>query len=249
MISLDTGLWQRGPSGSFSPLQLSPALWLDASDASTLFQSNGGAAAAADGDPVGYWLDKSGNGKHASQTSGVNKPVLKTGIQNAKNIVRANGSSAFFDLASLSYPMPFTMCLVYKKSASAAKFIPIGHFSDTSTHIGETWTDNIFYGRHNTSGITYCSFKSTATVNDYSAFVLLDTTGGSSIADLYINSSSISIGDNSNPTMLSILNTIFKSSADFSSGDLGEIIVFPRKLGATDRTSIRTYLKTKWGTP
>ncbi len=40
------------------------ALWLDASDAATLFQaSDGTTPATANDDPVGYWGDKSGNGR------------------------------------------------------------------------------------------------------------------------------------------------------------------------------------------
>jgi len=84
MIGLDLGLW-RGQAKSFNPLSLSPALWLDASDSTTLFQSNGGAAAAADGDPVGYWIDKSTSARHFSQTDGTKKPLLKTGINGIKN--------------------------------------------------------------------------------------------------------------------------------------------------------------------
>ena len=46
----------------FTPASISGLqLWLDASDSGTLFQnSNGTTAAAADGDPVGYWVIKAG---------------------------------------------------------------------------------------------------------------------------------------------------------------------------------------------
>jgi hypothetical protein len=85
------------PKGAFSPASIGNLqLWLDASDASTLFQnSNGTTAASADGDPVGYWGDKSGNSNHCLQTDGTKKPLLKTSIQNSKNVVRNDGVNDF----------------------------------------------------------------------------------------------------------------------------------------------------------
>jgi hypothetical protein len=48
---------------TFTPLSLSPALWLDASDTSTLFDVSGNVV-APDG-AIARWEDKSGNGRHA----------------------------------------------------------------------------------------------------------------------------------------------------------------------------------------
>lgn len=52
---------------AFSPADLSPFVWFDPTDASTLFQERTGASAttaAGVGDPAGTMLDKSGNGYH-----------------------------------------------------------------------------------------------------------------------------------------------------------------------------------------
>jgi hypothetical protein len=69
-------------------------LWLDAADASTLFQnSDGTVAAAADGDPVGYWGDKSGNNKPASQSTAAQRPVLKLNFQGGRSGIRFDGSN------------------------------------------------------------------------------------------------------------------------------------------------------------
>lgn len=66
-------------SAAFSPLDYSPSLWIDPSDASTLFQSNAGTTAAAiDTDPVGYAADKSGNGFHITSTGDdTTRPLLQ----------------------------------------------------------------------------------------------------------------------------------------------------------------------------
>lgn len=71
----------RPPSASaFSPLSLPGlALWLDASDLGTLFQDSAlTTAATADGDPVGGWRDKSGNGNHILQATAGKRPTYKT---------------------------------------------------------------------------------------------------------------------------------------------------------------------------
>jgi hypothetical protein len=61
------------------PLSLSPALWLDPSDLSTLFQDSAGTTpVTADGHPVGKILDKSGNGYHASQSTASKRPLYRT---------------------------------------------------------------------------------------------------------------------------------------------------------------------------
>lgn len=64
----------------FSPLDIPGLkLWLDASDAATLFQDSAGTTPAGIGDVVGRWSDKSGNNNHATQaTTGV-KPLRQDG--------------------------------------------------------------------------------------------------------------------------------------------------------------------------
>lgn len=63
-IPLGGGMAPGGAAGaaaSFSPADLSPALWLEADDTSTLFQNNDGSTPIADGQSIGYWHDKSAN--------------------------------------------------------------------------------------------------------------------------------------------------------------------------------------------
>jgi len=49
--------------------------WYDASDATTLFTDTAQTIAAAEGDPIAVWLDKSGNDYHILQTTQVHQPV------------------------------------------------------------------------------------------------------------------------------------------------------------------------------
>jgi hypothetical protein len=81
----------------FNPLSLSPALWLDASDASTLFDAtSGGSLVAADG-AVARWEDKSGNSRHATQSGSTARPLRKTSIINGKDVLRFDGSNDWME--------------------------------------------------------------------------------------------------------------------------------------------------------
>ncbi len=86
--------------GRFDPTLISGLqLWLDASDPSTLFQnSDGTIAASLDGDPVGYWRDKSGTGRNAKQNDGSMKPLLKIG---SRTSIQFNSVNAYLYLLNI----------------------------------------------------------------------------------------------------------------------------------------------------
>ena len=69
------------------------AVWFDSADLSTLRQnSNATTAATLNSDPVGYWADKSGNGRNAIQATAGNRVALKNGTRNLDPAVYFNGS-------------------------------------------------------------------------------------------------------------------------------------------------------------
>lgn len=89
-----SGVVSDATDAPFSPSDIAGlVLWLDASLGT--YQSTGGSAALADGDPVGEWQDQSGNGNDVTQVTGEKKPVLKTGANglNGLPVLRFDGSS------------------------------------------------------------------------------------------------------------------------------------------------------------
>lgn len=82
-----------GAAKAFSPTDIAGLqLWLDATTG--LFDAtSGGSAVTTDGSAVARWEDQSGNGNHATQGTSNNRPVLKTSIQNSKNVLRFDGSN------------------------------------------------------------------------------------------------------------------------------------------------------------
>lgn len=71
----------------FNPLSLSPALWLDASDTSTITSSGSPAK-------VSQWNDKSGNGRNVTQPTGTAQPGTGSTTQNGLNVLTFDGNDA-----------------------------------------------------------------------------------------------------------------------------------------------------------
>jgi hypothetical protein len=69
----------------FSPLNLSPELWLDAADTTTITESSGS---------VSQWDDKSGNGRNLVQANSVIQPSTGTATINGLNVIDFTGSGA-----------------------------------------------------------------------------------------------------------------------------------------------------------
>lgn len=66
-------------SGAFSPISLSPLIWLDPSDLSTLWKDTAATSAVTtDGDLVARINDKSGNGRNLTQSTASARPAYKT---------------------------------------------------------------------------------------------------------------------------------------------------------------------------
>jgi hypothetical protein len=80
-------------SGLSTPLELSPALWLDAADTATITASSGS---------VSQWNDKSGNGYNVSQSNGANQPTTGTRTLNGLNTLDFDGTTDILQRASTS---------------------------------------------------------------------------------------------------------------------------------------------------
>lgn len=82
-LDIPTVATQRraGPSGSapFSPLDVSPTVFLDPSNLSSLYQdAGGGIPVSTDGQPVGLVQDQSNNGVDVSQATSAARPTYRT---------------------------------------------------------------------------------------------------------------------------------------------------------------------------
>jgi hypothetical protein len=101
----------------FSPLSLSPALWLDFSDQSTLFDATTGGSPVAANGAIARVEDKSGNGRHATQGTLNNRPLRRVGVQNGRDVADFNGVNNVVATSSFGGTQDFTMFVVFNDNS------------------------------------------------------------------------------------------------------------------------------------
>lgn len=246
MIGIGIGLGlssYRVPIGNsqFNPTQIAGLqLWLDGSDLTTLYQSSGGSLAAADGDPVGYWLDKSGNGRHVTQSSGVNKPTVRLNVKNSLPIVRF-ASSHFLSLASTLSLTNFSMYWVFRRSTSGVKSVP-GGMQASWVYPFNWYLDNVTYGSF--TGGAGPTLKTADTSTGYFILSSSKTGTGSTAYKVKRNDelfySSDVIGGQT-------INTIGRANADYTNSDFLEFLIFDTEISSGSERAVLGYLNAKWG--
>lgn len=222
----------------FSPAKISGLTrWFDASDASTLFQSSGGSPAAADGDPVGYWADKSGTGGHASQGSGTNKPTLKLAIKNSLNVLRFDGVNDWMALATNIQSNPSTLFAVFQHFSPASYSTIIG-----CEPYGDPYFGMQYYGV-NQKLYSYYTRLTTATLAGNTWFAY---STDSSVSFFRNGSADGTAAVLATSNGFSRIGCVQDGTFPFS-GDIAEIICFNRVLNSTERGQIFSFLNSKWG--
>jgi hypothetical protein len=218
--------------GGFDPLSLSPALWLDASDSSTLYDAvTGGSLVAADG-LVARWEDKSGNARHVAQATSGDRPLRKTSQINGKDVVRFVSDDRLSRISSVIGIG--TLFIVNKPTFT---FLG-GIFGSTnpddkglrletsSTLWKSSGGDDISFG---TGGALYINGSLTNNFGSYGIPHLVCAYRGSSHPSTYTD---WSIGR-------------YFSGRNYL-GDIAEIILYPTALSTTNRQDVEAWLNTKY---
>jgi hypothetical protein len=238
-------------------------LWLDASDADTLFQDSAGTTpATADNDPVGYWADKSGNGNHATQATTSAKPALKLAIQNGRNVVRFTTDDVLTIGDKLDMRTNNILVFVVGKKAG------VGATAETYFAKSRLASESGRYALIYASGSLNAVYAHTSGGED----VVVARTGGSyevvaqrinrvsGANRLYANGAQIGsdnaftpdTGTDHNTTFVSQLGA-YRDASDaantlFLTGDEAEVLVFHRatEYSAGEVAAIFSYLNAKW---
>ena len=253
MIGLGLGIWQSSAS-IFNPLSLSPALWLDASDASTLYTDSGlTTLVAADGDPVGGWLDKSGNTRHATQASGTNKPAYKTAIKNGLSVVRFDGvndslATATFGLSNLTR----WVFSVHRVSTGSLVGVFVHGTTDANELFGFLVGPNGYYSDIGSSLGPYADLSTTSpfSAGYYVLGQVWTRPASSSILSFNKNgvASTPTVSSPSNiPNTTTQIFNVGKRISSFFNADLCELIYGESTLTAQNTADVLSYLNTKWG--
>jgi hypothetical protein len=267
------GTW---PTAFVNPTSITGLqLWLDASDSGTLYNAtSGGSLVAADGS-VARWEDKSGNARHATQSTAGNRPVRKTAIQNGLDVLRFDGTDDFLDstdFLDLTSGQAMTAFVVLKRASTGGNHQILSKYgfsnaNDDSTQKGWNWmflsTDRI---RANFTSVANDGFStrlsdSTVTASSFTVLALKSSAGSLSSSMLYRNSSVVAssataadmetLSDTTYAITIGALRYTFNSAADkylqFANADYAEVIIYNSALSDANRAAVESYLIGKWG--
>lgn len=243
----------------FGPLALNPVLWLDASDASTLFQDSAlTTPAVADADPVGGWFNKStGAATHATQATGTKRGSLKTAIINGLNVVRFDGTDDFLEANALSSSftgsdMPFTLLMAFKKITNVG--------TDGLLYLSSSSSGTPLHGVRTNAAASYDSVRRddaavlslrTGGTPDTSPHVLTVAFSGTAVTatldgTTIINNLAHDVGTITlNRLTVGMGRTNVET--DPANVDLGELLLSASALSAGTIATGVIYLRTKWG--
>lgn len=253
----------RFVTAGFNPLTLSPALWLDAADASTLFDATTGGSLVAPDGSIARWEDKSGNARHATQGTVLSRPQRKTAIQNGRDVVRFDGSDSLLT-SSRSTPAACTIFLVTQASAwnPTVYRSPYSHAYNTANqsafgiHItlapaaALDWAANDYLclGSGFTSGRGPRAIGAAASGSNYR---LLSLSLSSAEARLWANGSRVSTRVEVTGAIQSISGPVVIGGTintnEFWIGDIGEVLTFDYSATTDQRQTVERYLASKWG--
>ena len=223
----------------FSPLSLSPALWLDASDLSTITASSGA---------VSQWNDKSANSRNVAQATAARQPTTGANTLNGLNVLTFGGDDYLGPSASGFNP----------STNGITAFAVVQHTDNGFTNQAISNQDGTGTGR---------AIILKNNVGAYGTFVGGTATNvGSNTASWVVMRVSCAAGSNKTLTLVqnattttTATRTIESATGGFVigankllaltstwSGLMAELVVFGSELSAGDMTAMDTYLNAKW---
>jgi hypothetical protein len=243
----------------WTPADITTALWLDAADSSTLFDAvSGGSLVAADG-AVARWEDKSGNARHATQSTSGERPQRKTSIVNGRDVLRLDGGD------SMSVPHSSDLNLQIGTSTAISCYRKAAGFRimQKKNGAGALQADSWFFDDgtvFSVAGTFTIDYATNQNANQFDVGVWNGTTlshfrNGTKLTPTTANSGTI-VGGEIDPTLTPAANTdaLFigrrqnpSGTTGIMTGDLLEIVLVGTSLSTSDRQKAEGYLAHKWG--
>jgi autotransporter-associated beta strand protein len=237
-------------------------LWLDASDPSTLCTNAAGVGAVTvSGQPVGYWGDRSGNGKPATQTTLSRRPTYVTGAEafNGRPVLHFDGTdddiTSALDINVTNIPN-LTVMMVCRQVTVKANGALWGHDNGgwdrlQLLNFGGAGTNSI--SGNNTSIVV--KGMNTNAVLLYTAVLKNGAANGSAVYINGVSDSSAGLpgftSQENSPYGLASFTLANISTGGVYRGNIqiGEVLVFDTALEEVSRRNMEAYLRNKWLAP
>ena len=227
------------PAAPWTPAALgsSLALWLDASDASTI---------TLNGSTVSQWADKSGNGRHATQAVAANQPTYTPGGLGGKDVLTFDGVNDLFELSSgILLNDNFTYVYsVLERATTGRHSVDVGR-TTTPIGYGNWWfSDNVLYS--NLRGNNFMTHGGSTATGTFINGLVRDNSG----TQAWRNGTAFGSPVGAAVTGDLTLNAIGRAqggSAAVHNGPMAEVVVGRGALSTADRQKLEGYLAWKWG--
>jgi hypothetical protein len=247
---------------TFTPLSISGCrVWLDASDASTLFNAtSGGVLVSADG-AVARWEDKSGNVNHATQATSGSRPIRKTTIQNGRDVLRFDGIddqlTALGIFSAQSAYSIFGVFIGNSINANGRAFVSLSTSANaTNGYFSYIYRNDITNNSRvlfTTDALSANPSGDTPASSSYASFHAMSAIHAAANREWWINGTSQGTANGVSgeavfsSAQLRIGNYYDQNGIYGLSGDVAEVIVYNSALSSVNRALVETYLMTKWG--
>lgn len=232
-------------AGGFDPRAISGlALWLDASDASTV---------TLNGSAVSQWRDKSGNSRHASQSVAANQPLYDSVRLNGLRTVTCDVNSKWLSgaaPASTAYTT-FVVARIQNSSPSFGRVFTLARAASTD-NVSPSYTPLVrSFGNADLLYSFNDTFQAAFSVPGNQWSVLCSNAGGSVISNRRNNGTASTftsaVLSGTNFTRYGIGTAFPNDTFSGIIGDFAEVLLFSTNLPTAEETSIARYLGAKWG--
>jgi hypothetical protein len=237
-------------ASGFDPRRIAGLIgWWDFSDPALLRQTTAGATAVtADGDVVGYAIDKSGNNRPMASNNDARRPTYKTNILNGRSAIRFDGADDAIGATTHSGTAPdtqtwFGVFANVSTTVNSARFF--ARASNASLFVNQ--------GVSPTS-VAYWSFASSASPAGNLGIpnAVFSLTYPSS-AQCIVRQNGTQVLTVTTPNAAYTTNTgLIAGAATLAGGnptacDCLEVLIWHVALSATQRSAVERYLASKYG--
>lgn len=213
--------------------------WYRADDLSTLRQNSDlTGTVASDADPVGAWMDASGNGRHLLQATAGSRPTVKLAIKNGLPVIRFDGTDDWLKAAPFTLNQPVTAFMVFNWTTG-------NNLLDGNALNGGAWvavSATQFGLRAPTA------FNSGANING-AGFRLMSwlLNGASSV--IYNEGAQNATGSAGTNNMGGLTVGSTATQTLYCSEDVAELVLYSGTLVQADREGVSNYLRAKFSIP
>lgn len=236
----------------WTPAMIKTALWLDAADADTI---------TLDGSGVSQWTDKSGNARHATQSTSGSMPIVTSKAINGLDAITFDGSDDFLTLGTaLGRPSSYTVFAVSRPTKALSNLqavfcsmISSGNSRDSCMSLSNDG-GSVFW-QYGNSGSTYRWGYGAAgfTLNVVAQHCLVHT-NGTQDESVYRDGALLTNGSqdgtaatNAGTAQPTSIGRAGAYDGWYFGGDIAEVIVIVSAVSTSDRQKVEGYLAHKWG--